>query len=133
MAATLVALLLSLLGVLPRGPFGWPGALLAGASLNLAAQAGGLFGSWVKRRAGVKDSSGCFGPSGGLLDQLDSFLFTIPMAGLVGGLMEVVTRLPGGELIVFVLAVLISLTAFTARRRETRRLLPAEALESAPI
>ena len=80
LAATLVALLLYLAGVLPRSTLGIPGALLAGASLNLAAQAGDLFESWIKRRAGVKDSSGCFGPSGGLLDQLDSFLFTIPMA-----------------------------------------------------
>jgi|SoiMethySBSTD1v2_1073268.scaffolds.fasta_scaffold419845_2 phosphatidate cytidylyltransferase len=80
LAATLVALLLHLAGVLPQGPLGVAGALLAGASLNLAAQAGDLFESWVKRRAAVKDSSGWFGPSGGLLDQLDSFLFTIPMA-----------------------------------------------------
>ena len=47
--------------------------------------------------------------------------------------MELVTRLPAGDLIVFALAVLISWTAFVARRRETRRLLPPEALESAPI
>jgi phosphatidate cytidylyltransferase len=80
LAALLLALLLHLAGVLPTGPFGIQGALLAGASLNLAAQAGDLCESWVKRRAGAKDSSGWFGPSGGLLDQLDSFLFTIPMA-----------------------------------------------------
>jgi hypothetical protein len=47
--------------------------------------------------------------------------------------MEGVTRLPGGEFIVFLLAVLISVGAFVARRWETRRLLPPEALESAPI
>jgi phosphatidate cytidylyltransferase len=80
LAATLVALLGSLAGILPGSPLGLWGALLAGASLNLAAQAGDLFESWIKRRAGVKDSSGWFGPSGGLLDQLDSLLFTIPMA-----------------------------------------------------
>jgi len=80
LAATALALLLYAWGVLPGGPLGIYGALIAGASLNLAAQAGDLFESWVKRRAGVKDSSTCFGPSGGLLDQLDSFLFTIPMA-----------------------------------------------------
>ena len=38
------------------------------------------------------------------------------MAGLVGGFMEIVTRLPGGDLIVFVLAVVIALGAFAARR-----------------
>jgi PiT family inorganic phosphate transporter len=64
---------------------------------------------------------------------LVAWIFTIPMAALVGGLMEGVTRLPGGEFIVFLLAVLISVGAFVARRWETRRLLPPEALESAPI
>ena len=62
-----------------------------------------------------------------------AWVFTIPMAGLVGAVMEIVTRLPGGDLIVFVLAVIIALGAFAARRWETRRLLPVEALESAPI
>ena len=62
-----------------------------------------------------------------------AWFFTIPMAGLVGALMELVTRLPAGDLIVFVLAVVISVGAFAARRWQTRRLLPAEALESAPI
>ena len=40
---------------------------------------------------------------------------------------------PAATLIVFVLASLISVGAFAARRWETRRLLPPEALESAPI
>lgn len=54
--------------------------LLAGALVNLAAQAGDLLESFVKRRVGVKDSSGMFGPSGGLLDQLDSLLLAVPVA-----------------------------------------------------
>ena len=62
-----------------------------------------------------------------------AWIFTIPMAGLVGAGMEIVTGLPAGDLIVFILAILISWTAFMARRWETRRLLPPEALESAPI
>src|SRR6476659_2478241 len=62
-----------------------------------------------------------------------AWIFTIPMAGLVGASMELVTNLPGGDLIVFGLAVLLSCAAFLARRWETRRLLPPEALESAPI
>ena len=64
---------------------------------------------------------------------LVAWIFTIPMAGLVGAGMELVTRLPAGDLIVFALAIVISWTAFMARRWETRRLLPPEALESAPI
>ncbi|MEI7760192.1 MAG: inorganic phosphate transporter [Thermoleophilia bacterium] len=62
-----------------------------------------------------------------------AWIFTLPMAALVGGVMELITRLPGGNAIVFALAVVISYTAFAARRWETRRLLPPEALESAPI
>jgi PiT family inorganic phosphate transporter len=53
-----------------------------------------------------------------------AWILTIPAAALVGALMEVVSRLPGGDVIVFVLAILIAATAFAARRRETRRLVP---------
>jgi phosphatidate cytidylyltransferase len=66
--------------VLPRAALGLPAAIAAGALINIAAQAGDLLESWVKRRVGVKDSSGWFGPSGGLLDQIDSLLLTIPTA-----------------------------------------------------
>lgn len=54
--------------------------LVAGAVVNLAAQSGDLLESWVKRRVGAKDSSGMLGPSGGLLDQLDSLLLAVPIA-----------------------------------------------------
>ena len=64
---------------------------------------------------------------------LVAWIFTIPMAGLVGAVMELITRVQGGGLIVFAIAIAISWTAFMARRWETRRLLPPEALESAPI
>jgi CDP-diglyceride synthetase len=64
-------------GLLPGGAVA---GLAAGALVNLAAQAGDLLESWVKRKAGVKDSSGLFGPSGGLLDQLDSLLLAVPVA-----------------------------------------------------
>ena len=62
-----------------------------------------------------------------------AWILTLPAAGLVGALMEVITRLPEGDLLVFFLAILIAGGAFAARRWETRRLLPPEALESAPI
>jgi CDP-diglyceride synthetase len=55
------------------------GALLGGL-VNLAAQAGDLSESWVKRRAGVKDSSTLLGPSGGVLDVIDSLLLAAPVA-----------------------------------------------------
>ena len=56
--------------------------LLAGAAVNLAAQAGDLLESAVKRKSGVKDSGTLMGASGGLLDVLDSFLLTAPLAWL---------------------------------------------------
>lgn len=79
-AATAVGGAFAASGVLPEGRFGIAGGLACGALLNVAAQAGDLFESWIKRRAGAKDSSTWFGPSGGLLDQLDSVLVSIPVA-----------------------------------------------------
>ncbi len=56
-----------------------------------------------------------------------AWVLTLPAAGLVGALMEEVTNLPAGDLIVFLLAGVIAAAAFTARRYETRRLVPAHA------
>ncbi len=56
-----------------------------------------------------------------------AWLLTLPAAGLVGALMESVTKLPAGNLIVFLLAGLIAAAAFVGRRYETRRLVPAHA------
>jgi phosphatidate cytidylyltransferase len=67
-------------GILPRAPHGWIAGCAAGAIVNLAAQAGDLLESWVKRRAGVKDSGTWFGPSGGMLDLVDSVLLGLPAA-----------------------------------------------------
>jgi PiT family inorganic phosphate transporter len=54
-----------------------------------------------------------------------AWLMTIPLAGAVGALMEVITRVGGGDAIVFVLAAMIAAAAFLARRWEVRRLAPA--------
>lgn len=59
-------------------------ALVAGAAINLAAQAGDLLESAAKRRAGIKDSGTLFGPSGGALDVVDSLLLTVPTLLLLG-------------------------------------------------
>jgi PiT family inorganic phosphate transporter len=56
---------------------------------------------------------------------LIAWILTIPAAALVGALMERITRAPGGDVVVFVLAGLIALGAFVARRWETRRLAPS--------
>jgi PiT family inorganic phosphate transporter len=56
-----------------------------------------------------------------------AWVMTIPCAAAVGATMEVVTRLPAGDAIVFVLAAAIASLAFVARRWQTRRLEPAAA------
>jgi PiT family inorganic phosphate transporter len=56
-----------------------------------------------------------------------AWVMTIPCAAAVGALMEVVTRLPAGDGVVFVLAAAIAFAAFSARRWQTRRLAAAPA------
>jgi phosphatidate cytidylyltransferase len=51
-------------------------ALLLGLGVALAAPAGDLFESFIKREAGTKDSGRLFGAHGGALDRLDAVLFT---------------------------------------------------------
>ncbi len=77
-AGTLAGLAAVELGWLPNTST-WA-ALCAGAVVNVAAQGGDLLESWVKRRAGVKDSGTMFGPSGGVLDVVDSLLCSVPAA-----------------------------------------------------
>lgn len=58
-------------------------AALAGAGLAVVAQAGDFYESWLKRRAGVKDSSRLIPGHGGLFDRVDGLL---PVAIVVGTL-----------------------------------------------
>jgi phosphatidate cytidylyltransferase len=52
-------------------------ALLIGMAIGVIAPVGDLFSSLIKRDLGVKDTGSLFGPHGGLIDRLDSVLFTV--------------------------------------------------------
>ncbi len=80
-AGLLGAILGSMLVVFLMGPLSGMGAaksLIIGAVMGLLGQVGDVFESIGKRVAGTKDSSGLIPGHGGILDRMDSFIFTAP-------------------------------------------------------
>jgi phosphatidate cytidylyltransferase len=58
---------------------------LLGAALAMIAQAGDFFESWMKRRAGVKDSGSLIPGHGGLFDRADGLLAVLFAVALILG------------------------------------------------
>jgi phosphatidate cytidylyltransferase len=63
--------------------YGWFGLMLTGAALAVVAQMGDFFESWMKRRAGVKDSGSLIPGHGGLFDRTDGLIAVAFAAGIV--------------------------------------------------
>lgn len=59
-------------------------AWLVGAMLAIAAQAGDFFESWLKRKAGMKDSSNLIPGHGGVFDRVDGLLPVALIVGTIG-------------------------------------------------
>jgi phosphatidate cytidylyltransferase len=60
-----------------------PETVIGGILLAVIAQGGDFFESWMKRRAGVKDSSNLIPGHGGLFDRTDGLIAVSFVAGLV--------------------------------------------------
>lgn len=79
-AAAIVATICSGIASFPASA---PTAFMLGALLAVVSQGGDLFESWLKRRAGVKDSGNLIPGHGGLLDRVDGLTTALPVYTLL--------------------------------------------------
>ncbi|TSB04791.1 phosphatidate cytidylyltransferase [Sphingorhabdus contaminans] len=78
---TASALFISILGYCTEGFALWQP--VTGAGLAIVAQAGDFFESWMKRRAGVKDSGNLIPGHGGLFDRADGLVAVLCVTALL--------------------------------------------------
>ena len=64
--------------------YDWSVFIVPGAVLAVVAQSGDFFESWLKRKAGMKDSSNLIPGHGGIFDRIDGL---IPVTILVGSVL----------------------------------------------
>jgi len=74
------------IGGWPAPSVALPEAFLMGALIAIIAQTGDFFESWMKRRAGVKDSGHLIPGHGGLFDRVDGLLAVLFVAGILGAI-----------------------------------------------
>lgn len=80
---TASAVVFALSSLFAPGPLQPPALALLGAAVAVVAQAGDFFESWMKRRAGVKDSGRLIPGHGGLFDRVDGLLAVLFVAGFL--------------------------------------------------
>lgn len=78
-AASIITIAIELFDIGPASAPGYTAAgialaVLSGTLIAVIAQSGDFFESWMKRRAGVKDSSNLIPGHGGVFDRLDGFI-----------------------------------------------------------
>ncbi|GAA0281350.1 phosphatidate cytidylyltransferase [Alteraurantiacibacter aestuarii] len=67
-----------------------PGKIIIGCGTAIAAQTGDFFESWMKRRAGVKDSGHLIPGHGGLFDRVDGLLAVLFVLAIIASVMVII-------------------------------------------